>query len=89
MRTKRQKKGRDKTREWIWRRSSKGCYNNIGKELMIEDTAGYKEMRRMNHGKFWIRWALRVRRLNMLSAAVQMHSTLLSHTWMTTKERKC
>ena len=112
---------------------------------MIEDTAGYKEMVRMNHGNFceilgmiepyitpkdilgatevikaperlaltirflatgetyhyhlvkcsiclnsqWIRWALRVRGLNMLSVAVQMHSTSLSHTWMTAKQRKC
>ena len=40
------------------------------KELMIEDTAGYKEMMRMNHGNFSIRWALRVRGLNMLSVAV-------------------
>ena len=37
---------------------------------MIEDTAGYKEMMRMNHGNFSIRWALRVRGLNMLSVAV-------------------
>ena len=42
------KKRRDKTRGWTWRRSSKGCYSNI--ELMIEDTAGYKEMMRMTHG---------------------------------------
>ena len=79
---------------------------------MIEDTAGYKEMMRMNHGNFCeilgmiepynttiesltiigdgcIRWALRVRGFNMLSVAVQMHSTLLSHTWMTAKQRKC
>ena len=37
----------------------------------------------------WIRWALRVRGLNMLSVAVQIHSTLLSHAWMTAKQRKC
>ena len=37
------KKRCGKTRAWIWRRSSKGCYNYIRKELMIEDTAGYKE----------------------------------------------
>ena len=40
---------------------------------MIEDTAVYKEMMRMNHGNFWIRWALRVHGLNMLSVAVQMY----------------
>ena len=27
---------------------------------MIEGTAGYKEIMRMNHGNFCIRWALRV-----------------------------
>ena len=56
---------------------------------MIEDTAGYKEMMQMNHCNVWIRWALCMRGLNMLSVAVQMHSTLLSHTWMTVKQRKC
>ena len=91
MRTKGQKKRRGKARAWIRRRSSKGCYNNIGKELMIEDTAVYKGMMRMNHGNFWIRWALRVHGLNMLSVAVQMYFDfkLLSHTWMTAKQRKC
>ena len=59
------------------------------KELLIEDTAGYKEMMRMNHGNFSIRWALLVRGLNMLSVAVQMHSIMLSHTWMAAKQRKC
>ena len=88
MRTKRQKKC-GKTRAYIRRWSSKGCYNSIVKELMIEDTAGYKEMMRMKHGNFWIHWALRMRGLNTLSVAVQMHSTLLSHTWMTVKQRKC
>ena len=83
------KKRHGKTTTWIRRRSSKGCYNNIVKELMIEDTQGYKEMMRMNHGKFCERWALRVRGLNMLGVAVQMHSTLLSHAWMTAKQRKC
>ena len=44
----------------------------------------------LNHGWEWrIRWALRVRGLNMLSVAVQMHSILLSHAWMTAKQRKC
>ena len=42
------KKRRGKTRAWIRRRSSIGCYNNIVKELMIEDTAGYKEMMRIS-----------------------------------------
>ena len=48
----------------------------------------YKEMIRMNRSNFSIRWALRVRGLNMLSVAVQMHSTLLSHAWITAKQRK-
>ena len=46
----------------------------------------------MKHDNFWICWALRVRGLNMLSIAVQMHSTLLSqHGWPRNKgnvERK-
>ena len=42
------KKRRGKTRAWIRRRSSKGCFNNIVKEFMIEDTAGYKEMMRIS-----------------------------------------
>ena len=33
---------------------------------MIEDTVGYKEMMRMNHGNFWICWALRVRGLKQV-----------------------
>ena len=70
---KKAKKRRGKTKAWIWRRSSKGCCNNIKKELLIKDTAGCLNSQ-------WIRWALRVRGLNMLSVAVQMHSSLLSHT---------
>ena len=41
---KKAKKRGGKTRAWTrrkMRRSSKGCYNNIVKELMIEDSAGY------------------------------------------------
>ena len=41
------KKRRGKTRDWSRHRSSKGCYNNIVKELMIEDTAGYKNARKL------------------------------------------
>ena len=44
------RKPRGKTRAWIRRRSEKGSFNNIVQELMIEDTAGYKEMTRMNYG---------------------------------------
>ena len=46
------RKPRGKTRAWIRRRSEKGSFNNIVQELMIEDTAGYKEMMRMNYGDF-------------------------------------
>ena len=46
------RKPRGKTRAWIRRRSGKGSFNNIVQELMIEDTAGYKEMMRMNYGHF-------------------------------------
>ena len=39
------KPGRGKTRQWIRRRDEKGYFNNIAKELAIEDTAEYKEMK--------------------------------------------
>ena len=71
---KKAKKRHGKTRAWTRRRGSKGCYKNIVKELMIEDTAGYKEMMRMNHGKSLYTLGT-ARGLNMLSVAVQMHST--------------
>ena len=38
-----EKKGRGKTRSWIRRRKEKGYFNNIVRELMIEDTPGYRE----------------------------------------------
>ena len=47
-----QKARRGKTRQWIRRRNEKGHFENIVKELMIEDTAGYKEMMRMNYDDF-------------------------------------
>ena len=43
------KPGRGKTRQWIRRRDEKGYFNNIVKELVIEDTAEYKEMMQMSH----------------------------------------
>ena len=43
---------RGKTRAWIRQRSEKGHFNNIVRELMIEDTAAYKEMMRMNYDDF-------------------------------------
>ena len=47
-----EKPGRGKTRQWIRRRDEKGYFNNIVKELAIEDTAEYKEMMRMSHADF-------------------------------------
>ena len=46
------KRCRGKTRAWIRRRSEKGHFNNIARELMIEDTARYKELIRMNYDNF-------------------------------------
>ena len=34
------------------RRDERGYFNNIMKELAIEDTAEYKDMMRMNHADF-------------------------------------
>ena len=47
-----QKAPHGKTRQWIRRRNEKGHFENIVKELMIEDTAGYKEMMRINYDDF-------------------------------------
>ena len=44
------KKG--KTRKWIRRRKEKGYFDNIVRELSIEDMAAYKEMMRMSHEEF-------------------------------------
>ena len=46
------KRGRGKTRQWIGRRDERGYFNNIVKELAIEDTAEYKDMMRMSHAVF-------------------------------------
>ena len=46
------KRGREKTRQWIRRRDKRGYFNNIVKELTIEDTAEYKDMMRMRHADF-------------------------------------
>ena len=43
------RRGRGKTRQWIRRRDEKGCFNNIVKELAIEDTSQYKDMTRMSY----------------------------------------
>ena len=42
---------RDKTRKWINKRTQKGFYANIVKELRFEDTGAYKEIMRMNSYK--------------------------------------
>ena len=47
MRIKKRRKG--KTRQWIRRRYERGYFNNIVKELAIENTAEYKDMMRMSH----------------------------------------
>ena len=45
-------KKRGKTRAWIKRREDKGYFNNIVRELMIEDTVAYREMMRMTYDDF-------------------------------------
>ena len=47
-----EKTGRGKTRQWIRGRDERGYFNNIVKELAIEDTAEYKDMMRMSHSDF-------------------------------------
>ena len=44
------KRGRGKTRQWIRRRDERGYFNNIVKELAIDDTA--EDMMRMSHADF-------------------------------------
>jgi len=46
------KRRRGKASQWIRRRDERGYFNNIGKELAIEDTVEYKDMMRMNHADF-------------------------------------
>ena len=46
------KRGRRKTRQWIRRRDERGYFNNIVKELAIEDTTEYKDMVRMSYADF-------------------------------------
>ena len=42
----------EKTRKWIKRREEKCFFNNIVKELRLEDLQGYSEMMRMNYDSF-------------------------------------
>ena len=44
--------GRGKTRQWSRRWDERGYFNNIVKELAIEDTAEYKDMMRISHAVF-------------------------------------
>ena len=46
------KRGRGKTRQWIRRRDERGYFNNIVKELAIEDMTEYKDMVQMSHANF-------------------------------------
>ena len=41
-----------KTREWVKRREQSGYFNNIVKELKVEDRLGFREMFRMDVGDF-------------------------------------
>ena len=43
---------RGPTRKWMERREEQGYYDNIVRELSIEDTAAYKEMMRMSYEEF-------------------------------------
>ena len=43
---------RGKTRKWLKRRQEQGLYNNLVKELRLEDTKGYYEMMRMKYSSF-------------------------------------
>ena len=46
------KRKRGKTREWLKRREERGAFVNIVRELGVEDSAGYKEMMRMDYSTF-------------------------------------
>ena len=43
---------RGKTREWVKRREQSEYFNNIVKELKVEDRLGFREMFRMDVGDF-------------------------------------
>ena len=38
--------------QWIRRKNERGFFNNMMKELVIEDMAEYKEMMQMSHADF-------------------------------------
>ena len=43
---------RGKIRKWMKRRQDQGLYNNLVKELRLEDTKGYNEMMHMKYSSF-------------------------------------
>ena len=47
-----EKPTRGKTREWVKRREQSEYFNNIVKELKVEDRLGFREMFRMDVGDF-------------------------------------
>ena len=47
-----EKRTRGSTRDWVKRRREKGYFNNIVKELRIEDRVGFREMFRMDVSDF-------------------------------------
>ena len=71
---------RGRTRRWIKRRQKKGCFANIVRELLIEDTAGYKEMMRMNYEDFK---AI----LGFIESDITPHQVMGGHKVITPAER--
>ena len=47
-----EKTHRGKTRRWVKRRSDRGYFNNIIKELRAEDRTGFRDMFRMDVADF-------------------------------------
>ena len=47
-----EKPHRGKTRRWVKRRSDRGYFNNIIKELRVEDRTGFRDMFRMDVADF-------------------------------------
>ena len=47
-----EKPTRGKTREWVKRREQSGCFNNITKELKVDNRLGFIEMFQIDVGDF-------------------------------------
>ena len=47
-----EKPHRGKTRRWVKRRSDRGYFNNIIKELRVEDRTGFRDMFQMDVANF-------------------------------------